>query len=137
VPERVPAGGEDGASPGGPTNEAPGAIAGPVQVGEGPVAGNSGAGSRTLGAAVGFARNPIVSHIFTADPSARVFDGRVYVYASHDPDDQTSYAMKDYHAFSSDDLVNWQDHGVALDAADISWTPRMLRTARTVQPPAW
>jgi arabinoxylan arabinofuranohydrolase len=66
----------------------------------------------------GYARNPIVSHIFTADPSAHVFDGRVYVYASHDPDDQTAYQMTDYHVFSSADLVNWQDHGVALASRD-------------------
>ena len=69
----------------------------------------------------GFAQNPIVSHIFTADPSANVFDGRVYIYASHDLDDQTDYDMNDYHIFSSDDLVNWQDHGVMLDAKDVSW----------------
>lgn len=69
----------------------------------------------------GYARNPIVSHIFTADPSAKVFEDRVYVYASHDLDDQSDYDMTDYHVFSSDDLVNWQDHGVALDVADVPW----------------
>lgn len=69
----------------------------------------------------GVAKNPFVSHVFAADPSARVFDGRVYVYASHDLDDQDGYEMTDYHVFSSDDLVNWQDHGVALDVADVSW----------------
>lgn len=66
----------------------------------------------------GYARNPIVSHIFTADPSAHVFDGRVYIYASHDPDDQMAYEMTDYHVFSSADLVNWQDHGVAFASSD-------------------
>lgn len=69
----------------------------------------------------GYAQNPIVSHIFTADPSANVFEDRIYVYASHDPDDQDGYNMKDYHIFSSDDLVNWQDHGVGLDTANVSW----------------
>lgn len=29
-------------------------------------------------------RKPLVSHIFTADPSARVFDGKIYIYPSHD-----------------------------------------------------
>jgi hypothetical protein len=33
-----------------------------------------------------------------------VFEGRIYVYASHDPDDQMAYDMTDYHVFSSDDL---------------------------------
>ncbi|WP_437319444.1 glycoside hydrolase family 43 protein [Sorangium sp. So ce385] len=80
--------------------------------------GGAGAGGAPPGVANGYARNPIVSHIFTADPSAHVFEGRVYIYASHDPDDQSGYSMVDYHVFSSDDLVNWQDHGVALAAAD-------------------
>jgi arabinoxylan arabinofuranohydrolase len=80
---------------------------------------------RTLAAPNGFARNPIVSHIFTADPSAHVFEGRVYVYTSHDLDNQAGYDMNDYHAFSSADLVNWQDHGVVLAAADIGWTDRL------------
>jgi arabinoxylan arabinofuranohydrolase len=80
---------------------------------------------RALAPPNGFARNPIVSHVFTADPSAHVFEGRVYVYTSHDPDGQMAYDMTDYHAFSSDDLVNWQDHGVVLDAANITWTDRL------------
>jgi arabinoxylan arabinofuranohydrolase len=80
---------------------------------------------RPLASPNGFARNPIVSNVFTADPSAHVFEGRVYVYTSHDPDDQMAYDMTDYHAFSSADLVNWQDHGVVLDSANISWTDRL------------
>ena len=69
----------------------------------------------------GYARNPIVSHIYTADPSAKVFGDRVYVYASHDEDDQRAWSMLDYHVFSSVDLVNWQDHGVVLEAAKLGW----------------
>lgn len=29
---------------------------------------------------------PLVTHIYTADPSARVFEGKIYVYPSHDID---------------------------------------------------
>jgi hypothetical protein len=29
-------------------------------------------------------KQPIVNHIFTADPSAHVFNGKLYVYPSHD-----------------------------------------------------
>jgi arabinoxylan arabinofuranohydrolase len=65
--------------------------------------------------------NPIITHIYTADPTARAFNGRVYVYASHDEDTQRGYEMIDYHVFSSDDMANWQDHGVALRAKDIPW----------------
>jgi arabinoxylan arabinofuranohydrolase len=69
--------------------------------------------------------NPIVTHIFTADPSAYAFEGRIYVYASHDPDDQMGYDMVDYHVFSSSDLANWQDHGVVLDSAEISFASKL------------
>ncbi len=86
--------------------------------GSAPGAGAPGTGGGSTAAVDGYARNPIVSHIFTADPSAHVFDGRVYVYASHDPDQQAAYEMNDYHVFSSDDLVNWRDHGVVLSSAD-------------------
>lgn len=102
-----------------------GVMEGPADL---PIAGSGGSGGegtapeRPLAEPNGVARNPIVSHVFTADPSAHVFEGRVYVYTSHDPDDQMAYEMRDYHAFSSDDLVNWQDHGVVLDSANISWT---------------
>ncbi len=29
---------------------------------------------------------PLVSHIYTADPSAHVFKGKIYIYPSHDID---------------------------------------------------
>src|SRR5690606_20705510 len=62
------------------------------------------------------ADNPLVSHVFTADPAVRYYDGRFYVMASHDKDGATSYDLSDYFLFSSDDLVNWQDHGIVFDA---------------------
>jgi arabinoxylan arabinofuranohydrolase len=67
----------------------------------------------------------LVSHLFTADPSAKVFGDRVYVYTSHDADGQTGYDMVDYHAYSSDDLVNWQDHGAIIHASDLPWAPHL------------
>lgn len=97
-------------------------------------AGQGGAPASEPVAVDGFARNPIVSHIYTADPSAHVFDGRVYVYTSHDLDDQMGYDMRDYHAFSSSDLVNWQDHGVVLDEADVTWTDRLYAPTATYSP---
>jgi len=69
------------------------------------------------------AENPIVSHVYTADPAARVFNGRVYVVTTHDQDDQTDYGkLVDYYLFSSDDMVNWQDHGIIWNSkANTSW----------------
>jgi len=54
--------------------------------------------------------NPIVSQKYTADPAICVFNGRVYVYMSHDLDRQKDYWMNDMTIVSSDDLANWTDH---------------------------
>lgn len=73
----------------------------------------------------GRAHNPLVTQIFTADPNAIVYGDRVYVYTSHDVDGQTGFDMVDYHAFSSDDLVNWQDHGVIIQASELPWATNL------------
>ncbi len=72
-------------------------------------------------------QNPIITDQFTADPSARVFNGKIYVYPSHDivpPEGEGRpdwFNMADYHTFSSDDLTNWTDHGVILHQKDVPW----------------
>ena len=67
--------------------------------------------------------NPFVRNIYTADPSARVWeDGRLYVYPSHDIDPPRGCDLMDkYHVFSTDDMVNWIDHGQIVEAADVPW----------------
>jgi beta-xylosidase len=67
------------------------------------------------------AQNPFVTDAYTADPSAHVFEGRIYVYPSHDRDSSVTFDMMDYHVYSSEDLRSWTDHGVALSLDDISW----------------
>ncbi|UTA70069.1 glycoside hydrolase family 43 protein [Emticicia sp. 21SJ11W-3] len=77
---------------------------------------------------------PLVSHIFTADPSAHVFKGRIYIYPSHDiesgikqDDNGSHFDMKDYHILSMDSPTGKvTDHGVALDIKDIPWAGRQL-----------
>jgi beta-xylosidase len=71
-----------------------------------------------------FAQNPLNlgSDILTADPSAHVWkDGRIYIYTSHDIACQKDFWMKDWHVFSSDDLIHWTDHGACLSVDDLSW----------------
>jgi len=70
-----------------------------------------------------FDGNPLVRHMYTADPSARVWaDGRLYVYPSQDKKPAFGCDMMDgYHVFSTDDMVNWVDHGQILAAADVPW----------------
>jgi hypothetical protein len=67
--------------------------------------------------------NPIIRHMRTADPSARVWnDGKVWLYASHDQDLATDYdTMDGYHVFSSSNLRDWTDHGEVLHSRDVSW----------------
>jgi len=67
--------------------------------------------------------NPFITHMYTADPSARVWeDGRLYVYPSHDIDPPKGCDLMDkYHVFSTEDMVNWTDHGQIVEAADVPW----------------
>ncbi|KXI27517.1 secretion protein [Paraglaciecola hydrolytica] len=72
----------------------------------------------------GFAQNPLNfgSKIKTADPSAHVWpDGKMYLYTSHDEECQVDFWMKNWHTFSSSDLVNWVDHGPSLSVDELSW----------------
>lgn len=77
---------------------------------------------------------PLVTHIFTADPSAHVFNGKLYVYPSHDVktdiednDNGDQYAMTDYHVLSLSSIGGpVTDHGVALSAEQIPWVSKQL-----------
>ena len=68
-------------------------------------------------------KNPFITGIYTADPSAHVWkDGRLYVYPSHDVDPPRGCDLMDkYHVFSTDDMIHWKDHGVILSAKDVKW----------------
>ena len=72
------------------------------------------------------AQNPIIRDQFSADPTARVFNGRVYLYPSHDimpPEGQRQdwFCMEDYHVFSSDNLTEWTDHGMIVTQNKVPW----------------
>lgn len=77
---------------------------------------------------------PLVTDIYTADPSAHVFNGQVYIYPSHDiesgvpADDLGShFDMKDYHVFSMTAIPGpVTDHGVALDIKEVPWAGRQM-----------
>ena len=71
------------------------------------------------------AQNPFITHIYTADPSARVFNDTLYVFPSHDEDTATWFNMKDWHVFSTTNMQNWTDHGVIFSLDDISWADKM------------
>ncbi|SHM40374.1 glycoside hydrolase family 43 protein [Gracilibacillus kekensis] len=76
----------------------------------------------------------LVTHIYTADPSAHVFEGKIYIYPSHDLehdgesfDDGSQYAMEDYHVFSMEnESAPVVDHGEVLHVKDIPWASKQM-----------
>ena len=74
-------------------------------------------------------REPLVTHIFTADPSAHVYNGKIYVYLSHDiphdgedNDNGDEYQMQDYHVLEMDGIAaDCVDLGEALHVKDVPW----------------
>jgi hypothetical protein len=76
----------------------------------------------------------LVDNLYTADPAAHVFNGKIYIYPSHDiesgiPENDLGdhFDMRDYHIFSMDDVEGEvTDHGVALAVKDIPWAGRQL-----------
>ena len=82
-----------------------------------------------------FKDQPLVSEIFTADPSAHIFNGKIYIYPSHDiflenpPIDDCGgkYAMRDYRVLSMDYIGGPVTiHDVALDLDDVPWAKRQF-----------
>ena len=77
---------------------------------------------------------PLVSHMYTADPSAHVFNGKIYIYPSHDidagipfNDNGDHFGMEDYHVFSMEDISSEVvDNGVALHVDDVAWAEKQM-----------
>jgi hypothetical protein len=81
-----------------------------------------------LWATAASATNPLIMDQFTADPTARVFEGKLYIYPSHDIKAPPGYkgkpnwfVMEDYHVFSSENLTDWKDHGVIVTQQAVEW----------------
>lgn len=82
----------------------------------------------------GYLSPPLIKSIYTADPSAHVFDGKIYIYPSHDidagipeNDNGDHFAMNDYHILSMDSINGpVTDHGVGLAIKNIPWAGRQL-----------
>src|SRR5262249_35222252 len=85
-------------------------------------------------APVKFLSQPLVKDIFTADPSAHVFGGRLYVYPSHDvergiPADDlgSQFGMRDFRVLSMDAVGGPVTvHDVALDIKDVPWAKKQM-----------
>ena len=81
-----------------------------------------------------FPHNPLVTHIYTADPSAHVFNNRLYIYPSHDIDSKSTatgsgarFDMVDYHVLSMTEAGGQvTDHGPALHIGEVPWATKQL-----------
>lgn len=77
---------------------------------------------------------PLIKHIYTADPSAHVFNRKIYIYPSHDINAGESFddlgghfAMEDYHIISMDSPTSEaKDNGVALHVKDVPWAEKKM-----------
>ncbi len=72
------------------------------------------------------AQNPIVTHMYTADPTARVMNGKLYVFPSTDivceeGKGENGFCMPSYNVFSTEDMVTWEDHGKIIDQTEVPW----------------
>jgi len=73
-------------------------------------------------------QNPIIRNQFSADPTARVFGNKIYLFPSHDILATQGkgrigwFCMEDYHVFSSTNLIDWDDHGVVVSQTSVPWT---------------
>ncbi len=73
-----------------------------------------------------WAQNPIVSHCYTADPAPMAFEGNdsLYVYCDEDmnvPGKHDFYYMERWRVYSTVDMVNWTDHGIAMPRTAFTW----------------
>lgn len=77
---------------------------------------------------------PLVTHMFTADPSVHVFNNKIYIYPSHDidagipfNDNGDHFGMEDYHVLSMDTIkAKAIDNGVALHVDDVPWAEKQM-----------
>ena len=79
------------------------------------------------------AQNPIVQTCYTTDPAPMVHDGRLYVYTGHDEDRADFFWMQEWRVYSTEDMVNWTDHGSPLAIESFEWADDRAWAAQCVE----
>ena len=79
------------------------------------------------------AQNPFVQTWFTSDPAPMVHDGTMYVYTGHDEDGADFFWMQEWRVYSTQDMVNWQDHGSPLALESFSWADDRAWAGQTIE----
>jgi len=79
--------------------------------------------------------NPIIRHKYTADPTAIIYDGKIYLYTGHDeaPAGTEEYAMNDWLCFSSPDLDTWEEYPDLLKPTDFKWAEGGAFATKVIQ----
>ena len=67
------------------------------------------------------AQNPIAQTCYSTDPAPMVSGDRLYVFTGHDEENADFFWMNEWRLFSTNDMVNWQDHGCPLAQCDFKW----------------
>ena len=86
-----------------------------------------------MGAMPAMAQNPFVQTWFTSDPAPMVHDGTMYVYTGHDEDGADFFWMQEWRVYSTQDMVNWQDHGSPLALESFSWADDRAWASQTIE----
>jgi len=79
------------------------------------------------------AQNPFVQTWFTSDPAPMVHNGTMYVYTGHDEDKADFFWMQEWRVYSTQDMVNWQDHGSPLALESFSWADDRAWASQTIE----
>jgi len=79
------------------------------------------------------AQNPFVQTWFTSDPAPMVHDGTMYVYTGHDEDGADFFWMQEWRVYSTEDMVNWTDHGSPLALESFSWADDRAWASQTIE----
>ena len=89
------------------------------------------------------AQNPILQDtdsefLYTAFPSAKVFNDKVYVYCSRNQPEATTYGtMEDYVVLETEDMINWVNHGVVLKPREYAWADGQMNAADVAFKDGW
>lgn len=78
-------------------------------------------GVALCGAYTASAQNPIVQTTYTADPAPMVYNDKMYLYTSHDEENSTWFVMNDWKLYTTEDMINWTDHGVVASYKTFHW----------------
>lgn len=80
-----------------------------------------------------FAQNPVIQTQFTPDPAPMIYKNKLYVFTGDDQPGFDFYTMTKWRIHSSDDMVNWTDHGSPISLESFSWARDRAWAAQCIE----